>query len=250
MKISTVLGLVFLALGAYGGWCVYRFYKDAGPQCVLSDASSLSLLSSSTSKKLNSFFKKQGRKYEHASLFCAALQQEFPVLKAVTCEQKNSKKVMITVTCARPLFVVNEGTVLTELEKEVPASVYAPELVATLAHFTVAQYEPGSGLSQDCILYVKGLPTTLTNLYDVEWVDDSLIKFHDKQYPEIMVLGCAETHGERLLHYSCDVLKMALLERKPSRKGRKDDWVIDMRFKGQVVVFPGGKGSNEKAVYG
>lgn len=249
-KISALIGLVFLILGVYGGWCVYHFYQTPGPRCVLSDASFLSSLSPAILKKVTLFFKEYGKKYATAELFSVALRAEFPFLKDITCEQSTAKKVAVTVGCARPLFVFNDALALTDQGTELDVAVYRQDLVTALPHFTVAHYEKGQSLPRECIEYVKQLNPTVPTLYEVEWVDSSLIKFHDKQYPHITVLGAADTQGEKLLHYSCDVLKMALLERKPSRKGQENDWCIDMRFKGQMVVFPGGKEAHEKAVYG
>jgi|GEM_PF-6745777 len=251
MKPSIVsklfVSLTIVAV-SYGSWHLYDFYTSSRPQMILSEGAGLSLLSSESKKNLASFVRSYRPNEHNLALFCQKLRDVFPVVKAVTLEQKGPHKVAVLVECQRPQFVFNNQIVLTECDTQLSAGWYASEFLAKLPHFAVADASPS--VCGECVDYVKHLPTPLTSLYDIEWVDSSLVRFRDKQYPQIMVLGSAETPGERLLHYSCDVLKMALLERKPSRKGQKNDWCIDLRFKGQMVVFPGGKGTYEKVVYG
>ena len=173
------------------------------------------------------------------------------------------------VRSTRPLFVFNNQVAITDQKTQVAQSDFDSFVIAAVPHFYVASTELNQPISSECIRYTSELSLAVHALYDVEWVDSSLIKFHDKQHEQITVLGCADTKAETILQPACRQAIALLLERKPVKrsaarhssgavakvgsdggKGTKNDWCIDRRFKGQMIVFPGGRVTNEKVVCG
>ena len=250
VKIFGVICLVLTSMSGYAVLCVRHFYASASHKFVLSSHSQISSLSADCKKRLQTFFAKQRALEQSPATFSAELKKQIPALKKITFSYKSQKKTLVMVQCARPLFVFNNQVAITDQKTQVAQNDFEQSVLAELPHFSVVQAEKSQPFPQECIQYARELDPGVHAFYDVEWVDSSLIKFHDKQHAQITVLGCAQTKAETILQSACREVTVALLERKPSRKGTKNDWCIDRRFKGQMIVFPGGRVTNEKAVCG
>jgi hypothetical protein len=252
MKIRF-LGIFFVVLMSVGGYtvvCVRHFYATPSPTFVLSPFSQISMLSADCAKRLKVFFSAYKKTQVSSADFSAALKKEFPVLKKITFAYKHAKKTVVTVQGAQPVLVFNNQVAFTDQTTHVRQSDFDPSLLATLPHFSVAPSQNGYSFSPECIRYAYELDPAVHALYDVEWIDSSLIKFHHKKHAQIMVLGSVDTTAETILEPACGEIIAVLLERKPSRKKEKYDWCIDRRFKGQMIVFPGGRVTHEKTVCG
>lgn len=252
MKRIGFSGLFYMALfgaGGYAGLEAYRFYVPISHSYVLSDRSDLSMLSAHCRKRLHTFFvTHRSSNLLPADLF-TLLKNEFPMLKKVSLAYKK-QKTEVTIQGIRPLFVFNNKTVIGEQKRQVPQVDFSRKLVTTLPHFSVALQEGSQDFSEETIEYASGLNPALYEYYDIAWEDASRIVFHDKKYPHITLLAAVDTGAEKLLQPACREMVATLLERKPSRNGQKNDWCIDMRFKGQMIVFPGGRVTYEKGVCG
>lgn len=246
--------LVLISLSGYAVIRVRHFYAADSHHFILSDRSQISALSTDGKKRLRAFFKQQGASQQSVTVFSEALKKEFPALKKITCAYKSKKKTVVTVQCAQPLFVFNNQVVITDHKVQVAQVDFKQSLLTALPHFSVAESEQSHSFSPECVRYARELDPAVHAFYDVEWVESSLIKFHHKQHPQITVLGCADTKADTILQPACGEVIGALLERKPVKrsagKGTKNDWCIDRRFKGQMIVFPGGRVTNEKTVCG
>ena len=276
MKRVGIVGLFFITLISLSGYtvlCVRHFYATTSHTFVLSGHSQISSLSVDCKKRLRLFFTAHKSFHQSPEHFSAELKKQFPALKKTTFAYKSQKKTIVTVQSARPLFVFNNQIALTDQKTLVAQTDFEQSVLAELPHFSVAHVESHQPFPQECIEYARALDPAVHAFYDVEWVDSSLIKFHDKQHPQITVLGCAQTKAETILQPECREVTVALLERKPSKhsavsasasksygvashssgaaaKVNSYDWFIDRRFKGQMIVFPGGRVTNEKAVCG
>ena len=255
--------LVLISLSGYAVLCVRHFYASTSHTFVLSDRSQISSLSADCKKRLQAFFVARKASKHTQEQFSAALKKEFPAVKKITFAYKSEKKTITTVQCAQPLFVFNNQVAITDQKSQVAQADFNPSLVAALPHFSVVQSENAHYFSPECIRYASELDPKVHAFYDVEWVDSSLIKFHDKQHAQITVLGCADTQAETILQPACREVTGALLERKPIKRSAVlhksgalakvnsyEGWCIDRRFKGQMIVFPGGRVTNEKTVCG
>ena len=253
MKRVGIVGFICLALISLSGYavlCTRHFYAPPSQQFALSNHSQISSLSADCKKRLRAFFTDHKSSQYSQEHFSAELKKQFLGLKKITFSYKSQKKMIVTVYCARPLFVFNNQVAVTGGGVQVAQNDFDQLALAELPHFSVAQAENNQPFSQECIEYARALDPVVHAFYDVEWVDSSLIKFHDKQHVHITVLGSTQTTVETILQPACREVTMALLERKTGRKGTKNDWCIDRRFKGQMIVFPGGSVTNEKIVCG
>ncbi len=229
---------------------IHNFYATPSHTFVLSSHSNLSSLSADCKKHLRTFFNVHKVSQLSSDYFSAELKKQFPALKKITFSYKSEKKTLVMVQSAQPLFVFNNQVVITDQKTQVAQVDFEQSLRATLPHFSVIQGKNTQLISEECIEYACALDPKVHAFYDVEWVDSSLIKFHDKQHAQITVLGCAQTKAETILQSACREVTVALLERKTGCKGQKSDWYIDRRFNGQMIVFPGGRVTNEKTVWG
>ncbi len=272
MSVVGMVCLVLVSVSGYAVLCVRHFYASASSSFVLSDRSQISSLSADCKKRLGTFFTAHKVSYSSPTHFSDELKKQFPFLKKITFSYKNQKKTLVHVQTARPLVVFNNQIAITDQKNQVAQVDFEESVLAGLPHFSLVQAETSCAISEECIKYARELDPAVHAFYDVEWVDSSLIKFHDKQHPNITVLGCAETQAKTILQPECRELTLTLLERKTSKRSAASasasknygvashsseavvkvnsyDWCIDRRFKGQMIVFPGGRG-NEKTVCG
>lgn len=266
----SFVGFFFVALISFGGYAVLsvrHFYTATSHQCVLSSHSQISSLSADCKKRLRAFFVAHASSQLSPDCFSTELKKQFPVLKKITFSYKSQKKTLVTAQAAYPLFVFNNQVVLTDQKTQTSPLDFDISIVKKIPHFSVVQFEDNQLISEECIEYIWGLDPMVHALYDIEWIDKTLIKFHDKKHPQITVLGCADTKAETVADSACRELTKVLLERKSHRKiGKRtvaldncgalakvnscEGWFIDRRFKGQMIVFPGGRVTNEKVVCG
>ena len=284
IRFLGIVCLVLTSLSGYAVLCVRHFYVTPSPTFVLSDRSQISSLSPECKKRLRTFFTTQRGSQQSSVHFSAELKKAFPALKKITFAYKNEKKTITTVQAVRPLFVFNNQVAITDQKTQVAQADFEQSILAQLPHFSVVQPEDSPSFSSECVQYACELDPLVHSFYDVEWVDSSLIKFHDKQHPQITVLGSVDTKAEKILQPACKQVVATLLERKPVKHsafhnsgavakvnsdggkiGKRsalhnyspslklqsyEGWCIDRRFKGQIVVFPGGRVTNEKIVCG
>lgn len=244
MKRVRVWALVCLAGVGLGGYAVVRiqhFYTLVFSGVGISPHSNLSFLSEESQKKLKKFLRNQHRTFFAAEGLVEALKTTFPFIKKVTIAYTTNKKLLIKMESIQPLFVFNNQIVVAEGNKQFACADFNSSHLALLPHFSTSQNGGIETISDECIEYISRLGPDVHTLYDVEWVDSSLIKFHEKQHPHITVLGSAETMADTVMQPACRTLVTMLAERKPRRTRDICDWCIDGRFKGQMIIFPGGR---------
>ncbi len=237
MKRGLKLG-VFVTICLFGS-LVGKKVKNLFTHPVfftLSPHSSLALVSSEAHFHLRSFLSQQQTAFSDSSACAQVLVKQFSFLKKAKIEFQKGK-FSAYVQAARPVLMLNEQFVLTDHDHLVVRSMWNPDCLRDIPSLTVTDI---SALSQSGKVSLKRLGYALRDSYQVEWMSDLLVKFRDPQFPRVTVLGDAGTQPEQLLNSCCAQLKSEIMKKKISRKG-PNDWCIDVRFKNQMIVFPGGR---------
>ena len=234
MNKGRVLGIIvtLCVMGQYGVQRIKKFYTRP-TFFELCHPQSLSYLSCESCFDLQNFLSQQKTSFGNAFYCEKAVLQKFPVLKKIMMRYKQGKFVA-NVTVARPLVVFNDYYVLTDTDQLVDSSFWDPSVLAKIPHITVAF---DAQLTQENKLFLKKIGYEFKDIYHVEWINESFIKFHDARYPRITVLGSCSSNSNFLLHQVCADLKEEIVKKEISK--RKSDWYIDLRFKNQIIVFRG-----------
>jgi hypothetical protein len=203
---------------------------------VLSRHAHLKGLSADHRAHIASFISQQQALFYKASSCSAVLQKAFPVLKKIQLSY-NKGRCLVSACAARPVLCINDHAVLTDTQCIVDRGVWDQKVLEALPAIKIAE---GVTLSDGDFQVVKTLGYALAGLYQVEWFDESYIALHDVQHPRITVISSTAVKPIVIVSQVTDQLKESLLTRK--KKGKYlSEWCIDVRFKNQMIVFPGGR---------
>lgn len=235
-KLKTISLVLSICIIAYSIKNKIKITASTPIHFVVAHHSVLSPLSLTTRSHLHAFFDQHYSQFFHSKNCIADILKQFPVLKKVTLEYKQGSFIA-HLDAARPVALFNNQTVLTDHDQLTDCSLWNPETLLTIPHIKVTDTTEIT-LTQKHFL--KKLAYEVKDLYHIEWVHDSLIKFHDSRYPRITILGSTNTDSKVVLQQACLDLKEKISKEKTGRKGQ-NDWCIDVRFKNQMIVFPGGR---------
>ncbi len=234
MNKGRVIGIVvtLCLMSQYGVQRIKKFYSHP-TFFTLFHPESLSCLSADCCFDLQSFLSQQKTTFSNAFCCKKVVLEQFPALKKIVMRYKQGVFVA-DVTVARPLALFNDQYVLTDTNRLVDSSFWNGSVLEKIPHLTVASC---AELTEENKLFLKNISREVQGLYQVEWIDESFVKFRDARYPRITLLGSCSTNSDLLLHYVCADLKEEIVKKETSK--RKSDWYIDLRFKNQIIVFRG-----------
>ncbi len=237
--ISVFLGMSLSALLGWRYWEDIRVKTVCRPTflCVPS-CHVKSLLSEQSIEKIQHFFNKHSSGYSSCKACADQLQKTFPWIQKVSFEHTKNSVYKVSLAISDPCCCINSEKILTSSYHLTDQSMWLSSVLKNLPHITVKK-----GASVDeWGSYVKNLSHAITDQYAVEWVTKSRIYFRDKKDDSrTVLLSSADSSVELLLQRECIQLKESLQARIPVSKGQKRDWIIDLRFKNQIIVFEGGK---------
>lgn len=174
--------------------------------------------------------------------YADALKKKFPYIKKIIMHAHNvGHRYKVTLYADKPIARINQALVLTDHDVITDVAIWDTSVLANIPNFTVASNDQGI-ISLKCKKFVKKMNFLQAyNDYNIEWVDNFLIKFHDKGCPQLTMLARPETAGTVLLssHYK-KFRELVIEEKCTTLKGQKK-WCIDTRFKNQMIVFEGEK---------
>lgn len=237
MKKGLKIG-VFIIVSVLGS-LVGRKIKNLCTRPVfltLSSSPSLALLSPEVQNHLRSFISQQRTSFDASSVCACLLKNSFPVLKNVKLSFKHGR-FLVYAQVAKPLLIINDQYVVTDTQRFVERTCWSDAALIDVPRVTVADH---TTLSLSSLKALTRLSYGLKDAYHISWIDDSLVKFYDPAYPRATLIGNAATQPEQLCNSRCAQLKSEIMKKKTSRKG-PNDWCIDVRFKNQMIVFPGGR---------
>ena len=235
----SIKGLLLIGLG--GMFCgLVKKFQEQQLHFLFDERSLVSSLSSESITSLQQFFIEQRTTFSTPALCAQAIEKQFSFIKKVTIHAVYPYGTYrVTLQPALAQALLNEQYVLSDQGKVVDRYAWRQDTVQPVPSYTIACNDL-QALCQECKDFLKNIDPQIYKHYSIEWVDASLIKFHDKTYPRITILGCASTAQQILLDSDYQKMRDLVVKEKCANvKGRKN-WCIDTRFKNQMIVFEGG----------
>ncbi len=192
--------------------------------------------------RLNLFAKEQEKLSLSPQLFSTITKETFPAISAVTLRSSLTGQTQVTLTSAKPVALINKECVLANNNQLVEYDVFPEESIKHLPLFHVAQSQKDRetfNLSDRCKKFVRTFDRSLLEKYEVQWVHETEIMLQDKQYPRVSMLIDDATTLTPALQLAYQEVRNKMLEKETKSKGR--DWLIDVRFRNQIIVFPRGQ---------
>jgi hypothetical protein len=173
---------------------------------------------------------------QHASLatdFAVAKfsANNFPAVQQVTTRALPLRCAEVLVTAYRPLALVNEQLVLAQSGVFLPRHGYREDKLVDVPALKVSQAVEYARAPDALVTFVPLLHAELLSKYEVNWKQESLVEWQDRQQPELLLISCSNkvptvTQQQRS-HAIADIV------------GRAKNITFDVRFDRQMVVAVG-----------
>jgi len=191
-------------------------------------------------ERLSLFAQEQEKVSTSPALLSQVLKEAFPCVKDVSIRSSRGS-LAIMVSAHTPLFQVNSNRVFLKNGGVSNSSDFIKSDVNVLPKIAFSfKGKTAHELSPEVQRWSRGIDYSLFENHEVCWYDDSYVMFKDKNFKNISLIGASTTEFSQEMLASCEVIKKNIMEKRVT-KGRK--WLIDVRFKNQIVAFwqPGGK---------
>lgn len=169
------------------------------------------------------------------SALCAEIKKQFPMIKDIVYQCKHKKKVIFKVYTYRPIFVLNNTSVLLESGVIEDKKSYIDSCINDLYHIAL-NYCQNNMCTASCISWLDQNAFTIFDYFNVQWVDATTIVLSDKNSSDFKVLCDEQTKICHTLVKSCFQLKNTLKKTAPIIRGQHY-WVADIRFDNQIVLY-------------
>lgn len=164
-----------------------------------------------------------------------AFKIQFPYIDDVYVRRSTLKKLHISVTVLRPLFLVNNDCLLLEngaiTERSWIDQTYTHALrVVFVKHQN--QYKKQDALCR----WLEQVPDTIFSRYRITWINPTEIALHDKDEPRFMVISQSSCPLTESVYQQVDEIRNQIRV-TPAFKRNTMTWFADIRFAHQVVLF-------------
>ncbi len=228
--ISSILSVIILGLG-FKLFCSYVF---AVQECNVSIDP---CISHSAQQEITACIKDLTDEHVSAKNIIAQLQQQFPFIKSVSIAYVPCGITDIELAVYKPRVLINNQRVLTCNDKLVDKNVFTnyqnKQLIAIATQSDNQDDAKLTMLKQYCVQ----LPTSVFDVYDLCYVDDAHAWLHDKKQTSFSILfNDTSMPSEKVLQY-CAQIKNDLISRRTFEAKKNKQWIADIRFKNQIVLY-------------
>lgn len=166
-----------------------------------------------------------------------ALQNKFSTIAKIDAAYAHPNAMNCTMYNYRPLLFINDSVLLAN-GVVVDQTLCSDEVLAFLAQVKVSNqhdlYIPFF------LPFVTAFPSSFFDYFTVAWIDHTIIELHDKNNQAFTMIGHYQLNYDGTLYKHYQQVKQQLLAQKISDKKQ---WLIDMRFKNQIIVTQRDMGS-------
>lgn len=235
MKFRGIV--TFSTLLFCSGFVAWRIKKNRAQQAITLSLVVTPQFSKKMHDELNLFAKQQEKEWHGAHSFLQELKQQFGAVGSVSLWKKSGKKVVVKISHKEPLVGFGDTFFLTQTYDVIPKNCYKDEYEKHLP--TIAFTQKDKEVVDVSSLFKTFVAKTDKNIYKdyaVTWHDGSHVQLQDKQDPQFTLLASGSTQLDSELLADYKRLKQKVKER--NTKGTKK-WCFDVRFKNQIILFPG-----------
>jgi hypothetical protein len=159
-----------------------------------------------------------------------------PLLSSLELHYKFPYHGVLKYTTTQPYAQLNHMVVALATGDLVPQDTLASDLCAELPAVQVPSalmYE--SQLPTVLTLFLKDFKNVITERFACEWRDADSCFYHDRDHVQYSLVADGK---KPITEADIKLYDATLKEFKPERTAK--EWVVDIRFKGQVVITPDG----------
>ena len=172
--------------------------------------------------------------------------------KIKNCEQQQGEKCLswhIQVIPVMPQVLCNSNLLWACTTMLVSREYFKDQVVCDLPALTIAPPEFADShagnihVSQECVGYLKNFNKQEHAWCSCTWMNNQKIELQDKKHERITVLTDAHT-GFDFSHDAYQNIQKIVLEQEQKQARKKNKlahWVVDVRFKNQMIVFQKGE---------
>jgi hypothetical protein len=231
MKIATykrswgiglvlVMGLVWLVVPSY-----LFVIKNCSIQCD-------PLLALPIRESLNSFIQNHCLNRPFQSLALASIQKQFPYINQIDARYSYPGVISCLCKAVRPHLIINDKYLFMRDTSVRSRENYAPQICEKLPTITFAQKEIDT-LSEECCTCLTKLPLSLFEQFSIYWIDETSLYLQDVLFPSLILRADVHSVLDVRLVAKYDKVKNEIIGQK---NYAKQQWVLDVRFKNQVIV--------------
>ncbi|KKP36066.1 MAG: hypothetical protein UR26_C0001G0110 [candidate division TM6 bacterium GW2011_GWF2_32_72] len=197
-----------------------------------------SVLSINYQKKIKEFIQNNQNLISKKNQFASQIQELFPAVLDVSIFSKRPGSWEIAVKSFDPMIKVGDQFILSKNGQLFERDAFAEDVIQKLNPVYLAFGESVQNLELDKFFgFVKELAPSVFEDYEIVWVDQHNIFLSDKNNKKINLLcGFDQKLDENFFKRKFDVVMQNEEEIKKFRAA----WVIDTRFKNQIVFFKKG----------
>lgn len=236
--IRSILFLTFL----YGSWFKLSSYFNNHNVAVVIEADGQ--LSDAARGVVKVYVQNLLKKTVNLPEIAHALRNSFAYVEDVAISKDPSHSFHVALTTTRPVALCNEQFAVCSNDRLFEKDVFAPTALASVPTYDIDRYKLASFNIKAFRQFVAATPSEVLSLYRITWHDPQKIYLQDKAHPAITLVANQSMMATLpTMHIAYTTVKNSLVERlqaTPEKKRAKLAWLVDGRFKNQMVVIPKG----------
>ncbi len=166
-----------------------------------------------------------------------AVHEEFPCVESVTVHRRVPGCLDVKITVSSPTIILNNNSLLLANGVIVSKDIFAKTASKKLHNVDV----PSLQSIEDKALFIKRhlaqLSDAIFKMYRVELRDNFHALLHDKKQNKFSVLFNKDVELSEKKLAQCKRLKQRLEDRDVFISQPRERWVVDIRFKDQIVLY-------------
>jgi len=162
------------------------------------------------------------------------IQKQFSFIHEVTIEHLAPGIVYITCNAQKPLSIINNSLVLTEQGYLYNKDIFLSLIIKQLPDITLPSLQ--KDITKSLVTIMNNIEPVIFSQFTLSWINDTKICLYDKEHRKFSIIfNKNQLPNKKLLHY-CAYIKQRLQEQGILTNTKKN-YVTDIRFKDQIVVY-------------
>lgn len=191
-----------------------------------------SLLSPAVCEVMSSYIKNHCLERPFQSLLLSSIKQQFPYVAQIDAYYSYPGILSCICKALNPRLVINEKYLFMDDTSIHLCENYAGEVCKKLPTITFAQKEI-TNLSEECCRCLSKISLELFEQFSLYWVDETSLYLRDKANPALIVRSDIHSIFDERLIAKYKIMKNEITSQ---RNYAKKEWMLDMRFKNQVII--------------
>lgn len=231
MRVGTYtrMGFSLVCLLIAGGlWFVVPAYLFVIKKCIIVCDSSLA---PGVREPLINFVKNYSFNKPFHSFSCEVIKQKFPLISHIDSTYAEGS-LYCSFKTVRPCLSINNQYLLMEDNSVQHVDQFTQDSIAALPTIMTCQ-EGVVSLPTDSKNFLRKVPYIFFERFSLRWIDHTSLYLRDKQAPNIFMRANSQSIFDERLLTKYDKVKSEIVRQ---RYHAKKQWVVDVRFKNQIIV--------------